>query len=152
MTSRVYRRPGFATKHVFNPLMECATRLGLSMAGSRVLEVQGRKSGKWFSTPVNLLPFEGQRYLVAPRGETQWVRNIRASGGGRLRLGRRTETIHVAEVPDAEKTPILRAYLKKWAWETGVFFGVEKNPSDDELARIAPNHPVFRIETVSAGG
>jgi len=141
-----YQEPGWLTKHVFNPIFEGLTRLGIGIRGARVLEVRGRKSGKWFSTPVNPLDFAGERYLVAPRGETQWVRNIRASGGGRLRLGRRTETIHAVEVPDAEKPPILRAYLEKWAWETATFFGVEKHPSDAELARIAPNHPVFRIE------
>ena len=142
-----YQEPGWFTKHVFNPIVEFATRRGLSMAGSRVLEVQGRKSGKWFSTPVNPLSFEGQRYLVAPRGETQWVRNIRVSGEGRLKRGGRAEVISVVEVPDAEKVPILRAYLAKWAWETKAFFRIaSKNPSDEEMIRIAPAHPVFRVE------
>ncbi len=135
MAAKVYRKPGFATKHVFNPVFEGLTRLGIGIRGARVLEVRGRKSGKWFSTPVNPLSFEGQRYLVAPRGETQWVRNIRASGGGRLRLGRRTEIVHVAEVPDGEKTPILRAYLRRWAMETGVFFGLPKNPTDEQIGK-----------------
>lgn len=117
------------------------------MRGSRVLSVKGRKSGKWRSTPVNPLTIGEARYLVAPRGDTQWVRNIRVSGEGVLKLGRKSETIRVVEVADGEKPPILRAYLKNWAAETKRFFGVaDANVPDDELARIAPNHPIFRIQ------
>ncbi|MBI2766101.1 MAG: nitroreductase family deazaflavin-dependent oxidoreductase [Chloroflexi bacterium] len=115
------------------------------MRGSRVLAVQGRKSGAWHSTPVNPLSLAGERYLVAPRGETQWVRNIRASGGGRLTLGRKTEEIRVEEVADVGKLPILRAYLEYWRAETGRFFGLRKDPSDEEIVAIAGKHPVFRI-------
>jgi len=141
-----FQEPGWFTSHVFNPLVALATRLGLSVAGSRVLEVRGRKSGEWRRTPVNLLDFEGDRYLVAPRGHTQWVRNMRAGGGGRLVLGRRTEEFTASELGDDEKPPLLRAYLKKWKWEVGAFFGgVGPDSSDDELLRIAPDHPVFRI-------
>jgi deazaflavin-dependent oxidoreductase (nitroreductase family) len=117
-----YQRPGWFTKHAFNPIVAGLTRLGVSLVGSRVLEIRGRKSGEWRRTPVNPLEFEGERYLVAPRGETQWVRNLRASGEGRLRKGRRTERFTAKEVPDEEKLPVLRAYLKKWAWEVGTFF------------------------------
>jgi len=83
---------------------------------------------------------------VAPRGETQWVRNLRASGEGRLRKGRRMEQFTAAELPDQEKPPILRAYLKQWAWEVGAFFhGVGADAPDEDLRRIAPLHPIFRI-------
>jgi deazaflavin-dependent oxidoreductase (nitroreductase family) len=113
-----------------------------------VLAVRGRKSGQWRTVPVNLLDFEGQRYLVAPRGVTEWVRNIRASSAGQLRLGSRVEPIRVAEVADADKLPILRTYLRKWAWEVGAFFeGVNAQASEADLERIAPNHPIFRILT-----
>lgn len=120
-------------------------RLGRSLRGSRVLAGRGRRSGEWRPTPVNPLEVDNQRYLVAPRGETQWVRNLRASGAGGLRLGRTAERFRAIEVPDAAKAPILRAYLERWRAETGVFFGLSGNPTDDELRRIAPNHPVFRI-------
>ena len=142
-----YIKPGLFTTWVFNPAVAfLARRLGLSMKGARVLSVQGRKTGEWHSTPVNPLSFAGQRYLVAPRGETQWVRNIRVSREARLTLGRKTDTVHVVEVPDSEKPPILRAYLEEWAWEVNQFFGgVGADASDDALARIAPQHPVFRI-------
>jgi deazaflavin-dependent oxidoreductase (nitroreductase family) len=141
-----FQQPGWFTKHVFNPLVAGLTRLGVSLVGSRVLEVRGRKSGEWRRTPVNPLEFEGQRYIVAPRGETQWVRNLRASNEGRLRKGRRTEEFTATELPDEEKLPLLRAYLKKWAWEVGAFFqGVGADASDEDLQRIAPLHPIFRI-------
>jgi hypothetical protein len=95
---------------------------------------------------VNLLTVDGQRYLVAPRGHTQWVRNLRASGRGRLLLGRRSEPFTATEVGDDEKAPLLRAYLKRWRMEVGVFFGgVGPDSPDEELRRIAPDHPVFRI-------
>jgi deazaflavin-dependent oxidoreductase (nitroreductase family) len=141
-----YQRPGWFTEHVFNRVVAWLTRRGLSVAGSRVLEVRGRKTGEPRRTPVNMLTFEGARYLVAPRGHTQWVRNLRARGEGRLLLGRRAEQFTAAEVSDDDKPALLRAYLKRWKWEVGAFFdGVGPNSGDDELRRIAPDHPVFRI-------
>lgn len=141
-----YQKPDFMTQRVFNPLVALATRLGLSLRGSRVLAVRGRKSGEWRTTPVNPLAFEGERYLVAPRGDTHWARNIRVSGEGKLRVGRKEETIRVEELPDDAKPPILREYLRNWRSESGKFFGVSANPSNEELQRIAPDHPVFRIK------
>jgi deazaflavin-dependent oxidoreductase (nitroreductase family) len=137
---------GWLTRNVVNRFVAWLTRRGLSVAGSRVLEVRGRTSGEWRRTPVNLLTFEDTRYLVAPRGEVQWVKNLRASGQGRLRVGRRTEDFTATEVTDEEKPPLLRAYLQKWKWEVGAFFGgVGPDSTDDELRRIAPDHPAFRI-------
>jgi deazaflavin-dependent oxidoreductase (nitroreductase family) len=143
-----YQRPGWFTKYVFNSIVAGLTRLGISVLGSRVLRVRGRTSGEWRSTPVNLLTVDGQRYLVAPRGETQWVKNIRKSGGGELLLGRKTEPIAVVELVDDEKPDLLRAYLKRWKAEVGVFFGgVSADSPAEDVRRIAPDHPVFRIQT-----
>jgi deazaflavin-dependent oxidoreductase (nitroreductase family) len=141
-----FRRPGWFTKNIFNRLVGFLARRGLSLAGSRVLEVRGRKSGEPRRTPVNPLTIDGDRYLVAPRGHTQWVRNLRASGTGRLLIGRRGEDFAATEIPDAEKPPILREYLRKWKWEVGAFFdGVDADSPEDEVRRIAPDHPIFRI-------
>jgi len=134
---------------VFNRVVAVFTRLGISVWGSRVLRVRGRKSGEWRSSPVNLLNREGTQYLVAPRGQTQWVRNIRVAGGGELVVGSRVQPFKAIEISDAEKVPILRDYLKRWKFEVGVFFGgVGPDSTDEELRRIAPDHPVFRVETV----
>jgi deazaflavin-dependent oxidoreductase (nitroreductase family) len=141
-----YQRPGWFTKQIFNRAVAGLTRLGISVAGSRVLEVRGRQSGEPRRTPVNVLTFEGRRYLVAPRGHTQWVRNLRTSGEGRLLVGRRAEHFTAVELPDEEKPTLLRDYLRRWKWESGQFFGgVGPDAPDDELRRIAPDHPVFRI-------
>jgi deazaflavin-dependent oxidoreductase (nitroreductase family) len=107
MTDR-YIRPNWFTANVFNRLVALLTRLGLSVYGSRVLAVRGRKSGEFRTVPVNLLDYQGERYLVAPRGVTQWVRNLRASGEGELWLGRRREPIRVVELKDEEKVDLLR--------------------------------------------
>lgn len=141
-----YVRPDPFTKHVFNRAVAGLTRAGVSVWGSRILTVRGRTTGVPRSTPVNVLTYDGERYLVAPRGHTQWVRNLRAAGGGELRVGRRVEQFTAVEVPDDDKPPILRAYLKRWRAEVGIFFGgVGPKSSDDELRRIAPDHPVFRL-------
>ena len=141
-----FQRPGWFTTHVFNGVVASLARAGISVAGSRVLEVPGRISGTPRRTPVNLLVVDGERYLVAPRGQTQWVRNLRASGRGRLLLGKQAEPFTATEVPDSEKTPLLRAYLKRWKLAVGRFFdGVGPDSPEAEFLRIARDHPVFRI-------
>ncbi|MGH3171775.1 MAG: nitroreductase family deazaflavin-dependent oxidoreductase [Trebonia sp.] len=131
----------------FNDTVARLAKVGISVYGSRLLCVKGRKTGQMRSTAVNPLTVDGQRYLIAPRGTTQWVRNLRAaSGEGELRLGRKTERFTATEMDDEAKPDILRAYLKRYAFETGMFFdGVGAKSPEEELRRIAPRHPVFRI-------
>jgi deazaflavin-dependent oxidoreductase (nitroreductase family) len=131
---------------VFNRLVRWLTRHGLSLAGSRELWVVGRRSGQVRTTVVNLLELDGQRYLVAPRGATEWVRNLRAAGSGELRVGRRVERFRSEELADDAKGPVLRAYLDRWGWEVGQFFeGISKSSTDADLAAIAPGFPVFAL-------
>jgi deazaflavin-dependent oxidoreductase (nitroreductase family) len=135
------------TTPVFNQIVAGLTKMGISVYGSRVLYVKGRKSGEWRSTPVNPLRVDGTRYLVAPRGNTQWVRNMRVVGGGELRIGRKTEPFTASEVSDDDKPEILRAYLKRWKFEVGVFFdGVDAKAPEAKLREVAPRYPIFRIE------
>ena len=142
-----YLAPGWFTRQIANRLVRRMTRMGLAPMGLRQLAVQGRTSGEWRSTPVNLLELDGHRYLVAPRGQTQWVRNIRVAGGGELRLGRTVEAITVTEVPDADKVPMLREYLVRWKAEVKMFFqGIDETSSDVELLAIAPGFPVFEVQ------
>ena len=141
-----YQAPGWFTRNVFNRAVALFTRLGISVWGSRELRVRGRSSGEWRTTPVNLLTLDGEQFLVAPRGVTQWVRNLRVAGSGELILGRRVEPFRATELPDQEKPPILRAYLRRWKAEVGVFFGgVGANSPEEDLRRISPDHPIFRI-------
>lgn len=147
MTETSYRRPGTVTRRMLNPFVARLTKAGLSVAGSRVLRVRGRSSGQWRETPVNVLDLAGQRYLVSPRGHSNWVRNLRADGfRGQLQLGRRTEDFRAVELTGGDRVAVLRAYLAKWKWEVGAFFdGVGPDSSDAELAAVADRHPVFVI-------
>jgi deazaflavin-dependent oxidoreductase (nitroreductase family) len=124
------------------------TRHGVSLYGSRMLRVRGRKSGEPRMTLVNLLVVDGDRYLVAPRGHTQWVRNLRAAGTADLVLGRRVEPVRAVELADEDKLPVLRAYLRRFGWEVGQFFeNLTKNATDDELREAVPGFPAFRLES-----
>jgi len=142
-----YQQPTAVDK-VFNATVAGLTRLGVSVWGSRVLRVRGRQSGLWRSNPVNVLTVDDERYLVAPRGETEWVRNFRAARQGELVVGRHVEQFRAEELGDDDKVDVLRAYLRRWKFEVGRFFdGVSADSPDAELRRIAPEHPVFRITT-----
>ncbi len=143
-----YIQPKSATDF-FNVVVARLTRMGISVYGSRILYVRGRKSGEWRTTPVNPLTMpDGSRYIVAPRGHTQWVRNLRGTGyTGELHVGRRSEPFVATEIDDDAKPAILREYLRKWKWEVGVFFdGVDAKAPDAKLREIAPGYPVFRVE------
>jgi deazaflavin-dependent oxidoreductase (nitroreductase family) len=148
-----YIKPKTATDF-FNVAVARLTRMGISVYGSRVLWVRGRKSGDWRTTPVNPMTLrDGTRYLVAPRGNTQWVRNLRADDGrGELHVGRRVEPFLATEIADDDKPEILREYLKRWKFEVGVFFdGVDAKAPAEKLREIAPGYPVFRIEITRPG-
>ncbi len=148
MAEQRYLEPGWVTRNVMNRAVRWLTRMGLSVYGSAELRVRGRSSGEWRTTPVNLLTLDGHRYLLAPRGVTQWVRNLRVSHTGELRVGRTTTPFTAQELGDHAKLPVIREYLRKWAWETGQFFeGLTKDSSDDELLAAAPGFPVFQIST-----
>lgn len=145
--TRHYKEPGWFTKHVFNAAVAALTRLGISVWGSRVLEVRGRTTGELRRTPVNLLTIGDAQFLVSPRGEGQWVRNVRAAGGSLdLIVGARRTHYVAAELPDEDKVPVLRAYLQRWRAEVGTFFdGVGPDATDESIAAIAHRHPVFEL-------
>lgn len=141
-----YLAPGWLTRNVMNRLVRRLTRMGISLWGSRELRIVGRTSGQVRTNVVNLLEIDGERYLVSPRGATQWVRNLRAARRGELQVGRRVEAFGAHEVADGAKVAILRTYLERWGWEVGQFFeGIDRDATDAELARIAPDFPVFAL-------
>lgn len=134
--------------NTFNDFAKWLTAHGVSLLGSRVLAVRGRKSGEVRTTIVNVFDHEGARYLLAPRGHTQWVRNLRAAGEGELRLGRRSQRFVPVEIADEQKPELIRLYLRKWAWETGAFFdGLKADSPQADIEDAAPGFPVFRIVT-----
>jgi hypothetical protein len=142
-----YLEPSWFTRNIFNRFVRFLTRHGVSIWGSRELRVRGRVSGEWRTTPVNLLTMDGVDYLVAPRGITQWVRNLRVVGSGELRVGRRVEDFSAVEIADVSKVPILREYLRRWKFEVGAFFpGLDAKSSADQILAVAPGFPVFQID------
>ena len=148
-----YVTPDAFTRRVFNPLIRRFTLMGVSVRGSSELRVKGRRSGEWRANVVNPLRFGDAEYLVAPRGVTQWVRNLRMAGRGELRVGRRVDSFTAQELPDAEKVAILRAYLTKWKFEVGKFFGgVGPEANDAEILAIAPGYPVFVVTRAARSG
>lgn len=147
MTAPHYVPPGRLENVLLHRAVAWLAQHGVPLNGKGVLAVRGRKSGQWRTNPVNPMPFAGTRYLVAPRGRTEWVRNLRAADGhGELRRGRRVEAFTATELRDEEKPEVLRAYLRRWGWEVGRFFdGVSSASTDAELLRVADRHPVFRV-------
>lgn len=144
-----YRKPGVAARAA-NAALRPLLRLGLGLGGARELTVRGRRSGEPRTVPVNPLEHEGGLYLVAPRGDTVWARNLRAAGRCELRLGRRTDTYAATEVDVPDRPPLLRAYLARWPSTASMFDGISKRSGDDELRRAAPGQPVFRLTRVDA--
>ncbi|GLW91420.1 nitroreductase family deazaflavin-dependent oxidoreductase [Actinokineospora globicatena] len=144
-----YLRPGPVVRFLrLDAIVAFLVRRGIGVWGARVLTVRGRTSGEPRTTPVNLLVLDGVQYLVAPRGHTQWVRNLRAAGEGSLRVGKHVQPFVAEELPTPAKPPILRAYLTRWSFETGAFFnGITAKSPDADLLAAAPDHPVFRIST-----
>jgi deazaflavin-dependent oxidoreductase (nitroreductase family) len=142
------RQPPWFMRHLVDPLTIFAVgKLGLDdHNGTRVLEVQGRRSGLWRATPVRLLELEGHNYLVAMYGETGWAKNLRAQGRGRIRLGSHVTEFRAVEISGAEKLPVLRVYMKRyWSLVAGMTSVTSPDAPDGELSRAAPLHPTFRL-------
>ena len=120
-------------------------KLGLNLKGAEILEVPGRSSGRIRSVVVN--PFEtgGVCCLMSAHGESDWVKSLRAAGGGTLMRGKCIYTFRAHEMADDEKLPFMRAYLQEWGWQVKGFMGVDGSSTDDEVRAILPNHPMFRI-------
>lgn len=122
-------------------------KLGLNLQGAMVLTVHGRKSGEPRSVVVNPLELSGKMYLVSPRGQTQWVKNLHADNSLALHRGSNRSGYRAHEVTDAdEKLDVLRAYLDRWSWQVKNLMGVSKESSDDELRAIIGKHPVFVLQ------
>lgn len=140
-----YEKPSGLTK-MMNSVIRSFSSRGLMPRKMISLEVKGRKSGEPRSTVVNVVEHDGRQYLVAPRGNTEWVRNVRAAGGeAAIKRGSR-EPVRLEEVPPEQRAPIIQTYLKQNAMATKSHFGIEPDAPMQEFERIAARHPVFRID------
>ena len=143
-----YQRPT-AAEAIVNRVIGLLPRIGIGPRYMVLLQVRGRKSGRIYSTPVNLLDLNGHRYLVAPRGDTQWSRNAAASGEVTLVRGLHRETVKVKPIADGNKPAILKAYLDQYASAVQQYFPVAAGSPPAAFAPLAANYPVFDI---SSGG
>jgi deazaflavin-dependent oxidoreductase (nitroreductase family) len=134
-----------AVDRLFNRLMGRLVRLGFAPGYMRLLEVRGRKSGKTFTTPVNILEFQGRRWLVAARGETAWARNARAARRVVLRRGSSAESLTVRELADSDKPEVIKAFLDRFASQVQRFFDVPAGSPVDAFRASAPRTPVFEL-------
>lgn len=111
----------------------------------QLLEVRGRKSGKLYTTPVDLLELDGKRYLVAPRGRTQWVRNAEVSGEVTLKRGSTRQSFVLRALNDVEKLPILKAYLDRFKTAVQRYFAVPAGSPPEAFAQVATTYPAFEL-------
>ncbi len=138
-----YEEPNRAARAA-NAVIRGLAELGVSIAGTTALRVRGRKSGKSRGVVVNLLTVDGVNYLVAPRGNTQWVRNVRAAGVVEVGPRWRRRTAAVSEVEDAAKPEVLRRYLRRWYWQVKDYVGgLTPDSGDEQFLAAAPTIPVF---------
>ena len=119
--------------------------MGFGMKHNYLVQVRGRKSGKIYSTPIDLLELDGVRYLVAPRGRTQWVRNAEAAGQVMLKKGSFRQSFRIRRVPDNDKPALLKAYLDRFKTTVQRYFPTPAGSPPQAFAAIAANYPVFEL-------
>ncbi len=143
----VFREPSAGEK-VFNRAFGFLVGLGLGMRHNYLLQVRGRKTGRVYSTPVNVLEMHGKRFLVAPRGRTQWVRNAEATGEVALKRGRSTQKFRLRSIPESERPQILKEYLERCATTVQRYFSVPAGSPREGFAPLAAAYPVFELQPV----
>ncbi|HEY3996010.1 MAG TPA: nitroreductase/quinone reductase family protein [Mycobacterium sp.] len=132
-----------------NSVIRWLAEMGISIAGTRALRVRGRKSGKQRAVVINLLTVDGVDYLVSPRGNTQWARNVRAAGVVETGPRWRRQQTAASEVDDAAKPELLKRYLDRWYWQVkGYVAGLTPDSSEDQFLAAAASIPVFALTAV----
>jgi deazaflavin-dependent oxidoreductase (nitroreductase family) len=142
--SPAFRRPT-AAEALFNRVFGFFVGLGIAPAYMQLLEVRGRKTGRLYSSPVNLLQVGGKKYLVAPRGQTQWVRNAESAGEIVLKRGSARNKYRLMPIPDSEKPEILKLYLDSYKSEVQRYFPVPAGSPPAAFRDIASNYPAFEL-------
>jgi len=143
-----FYNPPTPLEHRFNRFFGVLVRLGLALPHNYLLVVRGRKTGNEYSMPVDLLVFDGRRFLVAPRGETQWVRNVRAAGEVTLRKGVHVESAAAVPVGDEEKPKLLKAYLDRFSRTVSRYFPLPPGAPLEAFLPLAPRYPVFELKPI----
>jgi hypothetical protein len=147
--ARVSFKQPSGVERAFNNFFGMLVGLGLGLSHNYLLQVRGRKSGRIYSTPIDLLVVNGRKYLVAPRGETQWVRNARSTGEVWLKKGRRRDHFRLREILDEQKPELLKAYLDQFQTTAQQYFSVPAGSRPEAFSAIASQHPVFELEPVN---
>ena len=140
----VFREPS-AVEKMFNRVFGFVVGMGLGFSYNYLLQVRGRKSGKLYATPINLLEIHGKRFLVAPRGRTQWVRNAEAAGEVTLKKGSSSQRFRLRPVAETEKPEILKAYLDNFKSEVQRYFPVAAGSPVESFVELAGSYPVFEL-------
>ncbi len=138
-------RPPSAVERLFNRIFGSLVGLGLGFSYNYLLQVRGRKSGRSYSTPINLLELGGKRFLVAPRGRTQWVRNAEAAGEVTLKRGRKQQRFQLRPVADGEKPEILKAYLDNFKREVQRYFPLPAGSPVQAFGELTQSYPAFEL-------
>lgn len=139
-----FRQPS-PIERLFNRAFGFLVGLGLGFSYNHLLQVRGRKSGKLYSTPVDLLDLKGRRYLVAPRGRTQWVRNAEAAGEVTLKRGRHVQTFRLRSLSGPEQLEVLKAYLDRFRREVQRYFPVPADSPAEAFTSLANSYPAFEL-------
>ena len=137
-----------AGERIFNRAYGFFVGLGIGLSHSYLLQVRGRKSGKIYSTPVDLLELNGKQFLVAPRGRTQWVRNAEAAGEVTLKRGTRRQLYRLRSLSDVEKPPVLKAYLDNFRKEVQRYFPVPAGSPPETFQALVESYPAFELSTL----
>ena len=141
-----YKAPGWFTRNVFNRPSPSSPATASACSGRGCSPSRAARAASGARCPSTCSSSTATATWCRPAGEGQWVRNLRAAGTGELRVGKRTEAFRGRELDETEKVPVLRAYLKRWKMEVGVFFdGVGPDSTDEQLAAISPRHPAFEV-------
>ena len=144
--SNRYLKPDFASQRLVNPLMRGLVRLGFAPSDGATLQVRGRITGEWRTVIVNIMEIDGRQILVAPRGHTQWVRNLRTAGDGRIRSKGRRSAFTAIEIDDETNGPLLQEYLTRYTkYVQGYFGDITPDSSDETFAAAANGFPIFEI-------
>jgi deazaflavin-dependent oxidoreductase (nitroreductase family) len=139
-----FRQPS-PVERLFNRAFGFLVGIGLGFSHNYLLQVRGRKSGKLYSTPINLLELSGKKFLVAPRGRTQWVRNAEAAGEVRLKKGSAIARYALRPLSSEEKLPILKAYLDRFRKEVQRYFPVVADSPVEAFRELAEGYPAFEL-------